>query len=184
MNLKKALIIFAFCLPFYSIAGDVTLFRITKGKVVFSSEAPLELIRASSDELAGILNINKGQFAFKISIRSFIGFNNDLQRDHFNENYMETEIYPFATYAGKIIENIDYRKNGVYKVRAKGKFIIHGMAQERIIPSEILIDNGKIAIKSDFTVLLSDYNIKIPRIVNNNLSKEIKVSVSAELMPQ
>lgn len=178
---KEAGIILLFCFPLFSIAGNDILFRVQQGSVAFSSEAPLELIQASSDQLTGILDISKGQFAFKVPIASFSGFNNPLQREHFNENYMETETYPNATFTGKIIENISYDKKGVFRIRAKGKFTTHGVTQERIIPAEISVSPDKVIIRSEFRVLLSDYHIKIPRIVTNNLSKEIKVTVSALL---
>jgi polyisoprenoid-binding protein YceI len=126
----------------------------------------------------------RGEFAFKIFITSFKGFNNPLQREHFNENYMETSQFPFATYAGKIIENINYARNGTYTVRTKGKMTIHGITQERIIIAEIIILNGNVKIKAGFSVLLSDYGIKIPKIVGNNLAKEIKVKVTGDLIPQ
>ena len=183
-RLKKIWIILFFCFPLFSIAGNDILFRVQQGIVSFSSEAPLELIQAESDKLTGILDISKGQFAFKVPIASFSGFNNPLQREHFNENYMETEAYPDATFTGKIIEDISYAKKAVFSVRAKGKFTLHGITQERIIPAEISITRNKIIIRSAFRILLSDYNIKIPRIVTSNLSKEIKVTVSTELATQ
>jgi hypothetical protein len=156
-----------------------TFYHTRSSHVIFSSEAQAELIRASSDQLKGILDLSQSTFAFKVSIGSFTGFNNPLQRGHFNENYMESDTYPEATYAGKIIENIDYSKKGTYIVRSKGKLIIHGITQERIIKATINIMDNRIVVQSNFTVLLADYNIKIPRIVDNNLSKEIKVSVTA-----
>jgi len=157
-------------------------YHVQKGRIDFSSDAPAELIRASSEQLKGILDTRAGIFAFKISIPSFTGFNNPLQQEHFNENYMESDVFPEATYTGKIIETIDYSKKGTYSVRTKGKLLIHGITQERIIKSTINVLDNKITVQSSFTVLLADYNIKIPRIVDNNLSKEIQVSVSATLV--
>ncbi len=184
MTFKTVLFCLLVSFPLYGAGGNESLFRVQTGSITFSSEAPMELIRASSDQLLGILDISKGQFAFKVSIASFAGFNNPLQQEHFNENYLESDTYPVATYSGKIIEYVDYTKKGVHKVRTKGKLSIHGVAQERIIRSTIVVAPGKIEIKSAFTVLLPDHNIKIPRIVNNNLSKEIQVTVSAVLLPE
>ena len=60
------------------------LFFTDSGHVEFSSDAPLEYIQASSNELAGILNINDLSFSFTVSMVSFQGFNSALQRTHFN----------------------------------------------------------------------------------------------------
>ncbi len=154
-------------------------YHIQKSHVDFMSDAPSELIKASSNQLKGILDTERGLFAFRMAINTFTGFNNPLQQGHFNENYMESDVFPEATFSGKIIESIDYTQKGTYAVRTKGKLVIHGITQERIIKATINIMDNKITVQSNFTVLLADYNIKIPRIVDNNLSKEIKVSVAA-----
>lgn len=160
------------------------VFMVSSGQVSFHSKARLELINAASAKLKGALDINKKTFAFSIEMISFEGFNSPLQREHFNENYMESKKYPAATFAGRVIEEDDFSKDGVYQVRAKGKLIVHGVEQERIIPSTITVKNGNIKLKSQFTVLLSDHEIKIPKIVDEKLSSEIQVSISATLNPK
>src|SRR5579859_2099899 len=112
------------------------------GEVSFTSNAKLELINASSKKVKGIVDPASGQFAFVVTIQSFEGFNSNLQREHFNEKYMETDKYYDATFAGKIIEAVDFSKDGTYEVRAKGNLVIHGKKQVRIIPSEIQIEKG------------------------------------------
>lgn len=158
------------------------VYEVHEGHISFHSDAPKELISAASQGLRGIVDLRKKTFAFKIGISSFMGFNSPLQREHFNENYMETTIFPEASYSGKIIEDVDLTKDGSYVVRAKGKLKIHGVEQERIIRSLIVSANGKITIKSEFVVLLADHNIKIPKVVNNKLAPEINVSVTGILV--
>jgi YceI-like domain len=154
------------------------------GSISFRSDAPLELIKASSKELKGAIDTEKKTFAFKVRIRSFEGFNSPLQREHFNENYLQSEKFPEAEFSGKIIEDINFAVPGKYTVRAKGIFLIHGIAQERIIKSELEIKDNSIFIKTAFTVLLNDHKILIPKVVNEKLANEIKVEVMAQLMPK
>lgn len=157
------------------------LYEVKEGNVRFFSNAPQEIIKAYSADLNGIIDFSKKTFVFKISISSFEGFNSPLQREHFNENYMETSNFPFATYTGKIIENIDLSKNENYQIRTKGKLKIHGVEQERIIVATVSVKNKVITVSSNFIVLLEDYQIKIPRVVDYKLSQEINVSMYAEL---
>src|SRR4051812_29498793 len=77
------------------------------GTIRFTSEAPLELIKAQSNKATGVIDCATKNVAFSIDIDSFEGFNSGLQKEHFRENYMETEKYPKATFKGKIIEDID-----------------------------------------------------------------------------
>ena len=95
-----------------------------QGHVTFASDAPLEFITAQSFELSGAIDLSNNHFAFKILNRSLKGFNSPLQQEHFYENYMETDKYPYSTFQGKIIENIDRNAKGKQPVRAK---ISHGM---------------------------------------------------------
>ncbi len=154
-----------------------------RGVVSFVSEAPLEVIKASSEALRGVLNTASNEFAFTIPVETFDGFNSPLQREHFKENYMETHRYPTATFSGRIIEQIDYSLPGIYEVRAKGIFTVHGVSRERIIRSRLEVENGRIAISSQFTVFLRDHNISIPRMVHQKIAEEIRVDVMLNMLP-
>lgn len=169
-------VVFAFTQP--------GLFHATDAKISFRSEAPMELIRASSNNLVGLLDTSKKNFSFRVPISSFEGFNSRTQREHFNENYMQTEKYPEASFKGKIIEDINLSEEGSYTVRAKGWLNIHGVEKERIIKTELTVKNNVIAVKSNFTVLLSDHNIPIPKVVYQKLANEIKVEVNTTLQPR
>src|SRR5689334_20565801 len=68
-------------------------FMIENGEISFTSNAKLELINAASKKLHGLIDPSTGQFAFIVKIQSFEGFNSKLQRDHFNENFMETDKF-------------------------------------------------------------------------------------------
>lgn len=164
--------------------GLTTVYGTNTGFVGFHSDAPLELITASSKELRGKLDTDKKLFAFTVRVPSFSGFNNPLQKEHFNENYLESVQYPNATFSGKIIEDIDFTADGNYTVRAKGNLMIHGVTQERIIKGDLVISKGVISILSNFTVLLADHNIAIPKVVHEKLASEIKITVKADMVKQ
>lgn len=158
-----------------------SIYKIGLSKISFHSLAPKEIISATSKQLKGIVNFEKGTFIFKVKMNSFEGFNNAVQREHFNENYVESVIYPEATFSGKIIETIDLNKNQNLKIRSKGKFILHGVSKECIIIVLLKINNQKIIVSSEFTINLQEYNIKIPKVVYNKLAPEIAINLNAEL---
>lgn len=157
------------------------LFSSKTGTISFTSDAPLELIRANSDQLKGWLNPDNRQFSFTIDMKTFKGFKTSTQKKHFNDNYLESAKYPQAVFEGKIIENMDLRRDGLYNVRAKGNLSVHGVTQERIIKCNLTIKNGQVSVKSNFIVLLADHNIAIPKILEQKLASDIKVEVIAEL---
>jgi hypothetical protein len=182
MPKNPVILLLLLVVPSFKIQVPLQDYKVKSGSIAFRSDAPLELIKAQSNELRGLLIPQKKQFAFIVNIKSFKGFNSPLQQEHFNENYLESNKYATASFEGKIIEDIDYTKDGIYSIRAKGNLSIHGVVQERIIKSELTIKNSSISIKSNFTVLLNDHNITIPKVVNEKLASEIKVEIKADLV--
>lgn len=159
-------------------------FSVEKGSISFTSNAVLELINASSQKIRGIIDPANGQFAFIIKIQSFDGFNSTLQKEHFNEKYMETDKFYDATFTGKIVEPIDFTKDGTHQVNAQGAMVIHGKRQLRTIPAKVIIDKGVLKIDSDFTIPLADHDIKIPQIVSEKIATEILVKLNVQMVPK
>ena len=169
-----------FLFLFYTGEAKIEIYSTNNGTITFRSEAVQELISASSSDLHGLIDPEQRTFAFKVQIRSFRGFNNGLQREHFNENYMESDKFPEATFKGKIIEQVDLTKEGKYMVRAKGTLSIHGVDQERIIKSNVAVQKGTISVESKFSILITDHDIKVPRVVHEKIASEIVVTVTAD----
>lgn len=179
----KILVLLLISLIASSFRQDQEVYITRNGQVDFISDAPLELIQASSKGLVGALNITDRSFSFQIPSRSFEGFNSSLQRTHFNEDYMESELFPNSTFKGKIIEEVDLNAPGNYTIRAKGKLSIHGVEKDRIIRCSLKVGSRRIDVKSNFTVFLDDHDITIPSIVNKKIAEEIKVEINLTLLP-
>ncbi len=155
----------------------------SKGSIAFTSDAPLELIEAESNQLTGVLKPSENTFAFLIYTKTFNGFNSPLQQEHFHENYMESEKYPKATFSGKFIENIENLKEGKHELRAKGMLVIHGVSVERIIKCTAVVSKKEVTITSNFNVPLEDHKISIPQVVYQKIAEEIYVTVKITLQP-
>jgi len=177
--MEKLLIIIGLFLASQHGYGQDQIYKTSKGSISFRSDAPLEIITASSYELEGIIDHSLLTFAFVVPINSFKGFNNGLQQQHFYENYLESSKYPEATFSGRIIESIDLTTTGTYSARAKGQLKIHGRTQERIIKIEFVSNGTEVNAKTQFMVPLIDHQIEVPRIVNQKIAQEIKVTVKA-----
>ena len=166
----------------YACAQDIYLSR--NGKISFVSDAPLEVIKASTTNLKGAINLSDRTFLFTIENNTFKGFNSPIQQEHFYENYMETQKYPVSSFQGKIIEPIKTDNKLKQVVRAKGILNIHGVEQERIIKGTLQMSGDHIYIHAEFTVPLEDHNIRIPRIVYQKIAEVIQVTIDADLVKQ
>lgn len=156
-------------------------YSVTKSKVSFLSKAPLEQIEATSEELKGMISQIENTFAFTIAYTSFMGFNSPLQREHFNENFMESDKYSNASYAGRIIDPVAWNDTGTSDVRVKGTLDIHGIQHERILPAKVTVKQDYILIYCQFPIKIADHNITIPRVLNQKIAEEVTVTVAARL---
>lgn len=170
------------CFLLIASAAESQVYLTRSGRIDFYSNAPLEIIHAYSDKLKGALDLEKKAFAFTVKIRSFEGFNSPLQREHFNENYMESDKYPEAVFEGKIIEDLNIETTGKQAVRAKGIITIHNVKKEIIIPVELKTEGSVITAAARFVLMPKDFGIRIPKIVHEKIASEINVEVSLSLI--
>ena len=170
-------LIISFSLSSYCLLTENPVFVYSSGSVGFITTGPFGTIKAESKKVTGSLETDKKTFTFFIPINSFEGFENSLQKKHFNEKYMESGKIAMATFKGKIIEDVDYNKSGTSQIRAKGEMNIHGVEKEMIIKSKLTVKPGQILVESDFIVLLQDFNIKIPSKVDDKIAVNVKIEL-------
>jgi len=154
------------------------------GKISFYSKAPLEEIEGKNKTVTAVLDSKTGAMQFAVQMKGF-EFEKQLMQQHFNENYVESDKYPNAEFKGSITNNsqINYSKEGTYTAKVKGKLTIHGITKDVESTGTLKIKDGKLDATSVFNVLISDYNIKIPAIVKDKVSNNIKITVDCDLEP-
>lgn len=170
------------CLALISLQAMGQKYMTKTGTIDFSSKAPLETIEGKNKAVACLLDSKTGALDFVVQIKSFV-FDKQLLQEHFNENYMESDKFPKATFKGVItnLAAINFAKDGEYKAEAKGKLSIHGVTRDVTYQGKVIVRGGKIMLSSIFNILLADYNISIPSAVKDKLAKEVKVNVNALL---
>jgi polyisoprenoid-binding protein YceI len=105
-------------------------------------------------------------------------------QEHFNENYMESNTFPKATFKGKFTGATaeDLKKPGTYKVTVSGDLTIHGVTKPVSYPGTITVDkDGVLKASSDFVVKPEDHGIEIPSVVRKNIAETITVKVRLDL---
>ena len=145
-------------------------------KVNIFSTTPLEDIKAQALNVVSVIIPKSKQVVFQIPIKSFV-FSRSLMQEHFNESYMESDKYPISSFRGNIIENIDFKKDGIYTVNVKGILTMHGIPKERQIKGVIMIKDGKPSVNTTFNVACADHEIKIPSVVFKKIAEVISVTV-------
>lgn len=177
--------------PLLIILALVTISKKTHSQKYFTKNGKTEFIgsvdtfepvEAKNNSTTAILNTQNGDFASLLFITSF-NFKVALMEEHFNENYMETEKFPKSTFKGSII-NFKLEEITDKKIIKKISGILNIKGIEKKIETDIEINkiNNTIYITGNFKVSPNDFNIKIPSVVENKISKNILIIFSYELV--
>lgn len=164
----------------FSVQGLMAQKYITRsGSTIFkASVEAFESIEAINESSSAILNDN-GDFAALLLIKGF-HFKIALMQEHFNENYMDSDEFPKATFKGKLIgfsiEDIHKREH----FPLEGMLTIKGKNKEIKTKAIVSTQNNKIRIKASFNVNPQNFNINIPNIVRKKIAKEISISINYE----
>lgn len=155
-------------------------------KINFDATSPSspEKIEGVNRTATCVVDTKTGQLQFSVLMKGF-EFERALMEEHFNENYVESSKFPKAEFKGNIVNNdaVNYAKDGSYPVTVKGKLTMHGETKDVETTGKLVIQAGKISAAADFSVLLADYNVTIPGIVADKVSKTAKIGVSCSLEP-
>jgi len=144
-----------------------------EAEISFFSEAPIEDISAKNTKVSAVYDDETKQLVFQLNISDFI-FPKPLMQEHFNENYLESDKFPKASFSG-IVGQLTEGAN------ATGTLKIHGVSNEVKVKGSLEKTKDSVIINATFVVQLKDYKIKIPRVVMYNIAEEIEVTVKAEL---
>lgn len=158
------------------------LYSTQSGETNFFSETPIENISAVNKIVGAILNTATNEVAVSMKMSAF-DFPNKLMQEHFNENYMESEKFPTGIFKGKIVEVIDYTKNGTYDVTAKGQLTLHGVTQARDLRGKLIVDNQRISLSCSFDIKLADHKIDVPKLVFAKIAEIIAVKSKYTFTP-
>jgi polyisoprenoid-binding protein YceI len=146
------------------------------GKVTFEASVPsFEEVKATSETVTCVLNAKTGEIASQSLMKSF-RFKTALMEEHFNENYIESDKYPKATFRGKINEFDAGSLTATAKdYTIQGIMEMHGKSKDVSMPAKIRKTDAGIEIVSSFNVNTDDFGIQIPSVVKSKVSKKVNV---------
>lgn len=172
--MKKILLLSALFLASITSAQDKLITK--TGKVTFEASVPtFEEVKGKNDGVTCVLNPKTGEIASLALMKGF-RFKLALMEEHFNENYIESDNYPKATFKGKI-ENFDASvlTASAQDFNIRGKLELHGKSKEIMAKAKIRKADGGIEIISNFTVNADEFGIAIPSVVKSKVSNKVNV---------
>ena len=148
------------------------------GEIKFDATVPgaMDEVIGTNKTVSSIFEKSTREIVVQAMIKSF-KFKSNLMQEHFNENYIESDTFPKATFKGKVL-NYD-GKTGSYEV--EGDLNIHGVSKNVITKVSVINGESKLDISGSFTIKLSDYKIDVPALAKNTLAETAKISIKLSL---
>jgi len=155
------------------------------GHISFFSVSIMEDIEARNDKVAAVFDLGTGQVAFSVPVHEF-QFKRTLMQEHFNENYLESEKFPKATFVGQV-NNIGQVARLVgtttQNVEVEGNLTMHGVTRKVLITGTLKVRDGQLVAFAYFNIAPADFNIDVPRLVREHIAKSVSVSVNLSCDP-
>jgi hypothetical protein len=175
--MKKTIIFLILLINCYGAHSQQYMTR--SGFIGFYGKTPLEDIKAENKQVYAIIDAGKKDLAITLLLKGFI-FTKELMQQHFNENYVESDKYPKASFTGTYTVDAPPGSDSIYKITIKGNMTLHNVTRAVEIPATLQMQQGKIMGQAEFKMKPEDYNITIPSIVRDKIAKEMNVVVKLD----
>jgi polyisoprenoid-binding protein YceI len=160
--------------------------------VTFTSRASIEEFDGVTDRIDGFVSLNTEslttetggddtEFYFEVDLASLdtgIG----LRNRHMRDNYLEVAEYPYAAFGGRIARAAPL-SDGAFRVTLQGTFGVHGVERDRAMTCDASPARRGYRVQCGFTVLLSDHDIKIPKVMFLKLNNEVLLTLDFHVEP-
>ncbi|WP_395061998.1 YceI family protein [Flavobacterium sp.] len=175
----KKLVVFCFLLVSVIVTAQDKMVS-KSGKIIFEASMPaFEEVKAINNSVTFVLNPKTGEIASLALMKGF-RFKVALMEEHFNENYVESDVFPKATFRGKIDAfDLSSLTSTAKDFTVKGKLELHGKTKDVVIVAKIRKTDAGVEIISNFNVNASDFDIAIPSVVKSKVSNKISVKLEA-----
>jgi hypothetical protein len=136
----------------------IVSFSTKKGSIKFVSPTDAD-VSAINNEVSSKISAT-GEIRFSLLFKGF-QFKYAEMQTHFNEEYVESEKYPRASFTGTIqnIKSIDLNKEGKYSAKIVGNLTMHGVTKPVQTTATLNIRKGTIAAAATMSITMSDFKI-------------------------
>lgn len=176
------LVLFFLFISSIGYAQENARFLTRQGEVTFFSYTSVENIQASNNQVFSVMEPATSKIAVRILMRAFV-FKKSLMHEHFNESYVESDLYPEATFNGMIME-FDPMATETQTRLLKGDFTLRNVTKSIAFKAEISPNAiGTYTVEGTLEVQVKDYDIKVPPLLSPNIAKNIQISFKFEFEP-
>ncbi len=146
-----------------------------------STDEVFNNVKATNNGVTCVLNPTTGEIAALGLVKEF-RFKIALMEEHFNETYVESATFPKAIFRGNIADfDVKLLSSAAKEFTLNGTLELHGKTAPLKIILLIKKTASEIQIISQFTVISTDFGIKIPTLSKKSLTNGIQIKLNFAL---
>jgi hypothetical protein len=152
------------------------------GEIKFEASIPaFEEVAAKNNTASCLFDATTGEIAVLVLVKGF-RFKVPLMEEHFNENYIESDQFPKATFKGKVA-NFVASKLTTTKTSfdIEGDLTLHGITKKVKSKITFLQSGEKLIANCTFKIKTADYDIKIPSVVKSKIAETVEIDLKFDL---
>ncbi len=160
--------------------------------VLFRSSAAIEVVEGRTDRIDGYIvldseRVEAGEpsgptgFYLEVDLAS-LDTGLGLRNRHMRNNYLEVQQFPYATFDGTI-QDVERLPAERFRVWGVGVMEIHGVSRQMRIPCDLSPEEDGYRAHCSFEVLLTDFDITIPKLMFLKLANEIRLELDFTVRP-
>ena len=180
--MKKIKVVFTILMLAVSTCFYAQKYSTKIGVIRFEASVPsFEEVAGENKTASAILEPVTGNIAVLALMKGF-RFKVALMEEHFNENYVESDKYPKATFKGKV-DGLDVAKltTDAKPYTITGDLTLHGKTVKVTDSAKISKSGNTITITGSFQVQPKDFAIEIPSVVSKKVADKIDVAYKLQL---
>jgi polyisoprenoid-binding protein YceI len=191
--MRYILILFCSLMPLAAGGAEYHVDKSEDNLVQFVSEVPLGEFDVKTSDIDGYVywdglsvppiesQLKSSELYFEVQLNS-LDAGNSMYNRHMKEDYLETKEYPYASYKGRITEIVP-ETDSSFTVRTKGDFTIHGKSKTLELTGEVFQIGDTMDVTCKFDVRMSDYDIKVPKLMFIKADNDIDVNLNFYIRP-
>lgn len=183
--MKNSILLLMVAMAAFSFKSATPAKYFTKtGNITFFSHTNIEDIEAVNHKVTSAFETATGKLQFSVLMKAF-EFEKALMQEHFNENYVESDKYPKASFDGTIdnIKAINFEKDGTYKSTVTGNLTIKNKTNKVSTEGTFVVKGDNVQGKATFKIKLADYNVTIPSVVKDKINEQVEIRVDMNYKP-
>lgn len=155
----------------------------TSATVAFDASTAIDnLPKADNKTVIAAIDTKTGSVQFEANVKNF-AFRNPMMQEHFNgEKWLNSGQHPTFTFKGNIVDlsAVNFAKDGSYKTDVEGVLTIKGNSQKVKVPGTVVVNGNSLTTTANFSITLADYGITGAAIDGGKVSKNPKITVTAD----